>query len=102
MLTRVLSGTDITAQKINGDWTNIIANKTGWIPSSALRAVKDIPQAIEERRISLVHDSARMMGIPYLWGGTSGNGIDCSGLARLLHRWIGIEIPRDADMQAAA
>jgi hypothetical protein len=102
VLTRVLSGTGITAQKINGDWTNIIANKTGWIPSSALRAVKDIPQAIEARRISLVHDSARMMGIPYLWGGTSGNGIDCSGLARLLHRWIGIEIPRDADMQAAA
>jgi cell wall-associated NlpC family hydrolase len=40
-----------------------------------------------------------MVGIPYLWGGTSGNGIDCSGFARLLHRWVGINIPRDADMQ---
>ena len=43
-----------------------------------------------------------MIGVPYLWGGTSGNGIDCSGFARLLHRWVGIEIPRDADMQCAA
>ena len=43
-----------------------------------------------------------MIGVPYLWGGTSGNGIDCSGFARLLHRWIGIEIPRDADMQSVA
>jgi len=41
----------------------------------------------------------RMIGIPYLWGGISGNGIDCSGFARLLHRWVGLEIPRDADMQ---
>ncbi len=101
IITRVVSGTGVTVQENNGEWTNIIANKTGWIPSSALRAVKDIPQTTEARRASLVKDSARMIGIPYLWGGTSGNGIDCSGFARLLHRWIGIEIPRDADMQAA-
>jgi len=43
-----------------------------------------------------------MIGVPYLWGGTSGNGIDCSGFAQLLHRWVGIEIPRDADMQCDA
>ena len=37
-----------------------------------------------------------------MWGGTSGNGVDCSGFARLLHRWVGVDIPRDADMQHAA
>jgi cell wall-associated NlpC family hydrolase len=42
-----------------------------------------------------------MIGVPYLWGGTSGNGIDCSGFARLLHKWAGVDIPRDADMQHA-
>lgn len=102
VLTRLVSGTGVSVQKHNGEWTNINANKTGWVPSSTLRAKTDIPQTIEERRAILVKDSAGMIGIPYLWGGTSGNGIDCSGFARLLHRWIGIEIPRDADMQAAA
>ncbi len=102
VITRVMSGTGVTAHENNGEWTNISANKTGWIPSSALRALKDIPQTTEARRASLVKDSARMIGIPYLWGGASGNGIDCSGFTRLLHRWIGIEIPRDADMQSAA
>lgn len=102
VLTRVVSGTGVTAQEIFGDWINITANKTGWIPSSALRPIKDIPQTIEARRAILVEDSMRMIGVPYLWGGTSGNGIDCSGFVRLLHRWIGIEIPRDSDMQAAA
>jgi len=43
-----------------------------------------------------------MIGVPYLWGGTSGNGIDCSGFVCLLHRWVGVDVPRDADMQHAA
>ncbi len=102
VITRVMGGTGVTAQENNGEWTRISANKTGWICSSALRSIKDIPQAIEEKRKLLVEDAMRMTGIPYLWGGASGNGIDCSGFARLLHHWIGIEIPRDADMQAAA
>ena len=102
VITRVVSGTGVNLQEINGEWTIIRANKTGWIPSPALRAINDIPQTIEARRASLVQDSTRMIGVPYLWGGTSGNGIDCFGFTRLLHRWIGIEIPRDADMQAAA
>ena len=43
-----------------------------------------------------------MIGVPYLWGGTSGHGIDCSGFVRLLHRWVGVDTPRDADMQFEA
>lgn len=102
VLTRIVSGTGVTVQEIKGEWANIIANKNGWVPLSALRAINEIPQTLEKRRESIANDAVRMMGVPYLWGGTSGNGIDCSGFARLLHRWIGIEIPRDADMQSAA
>lgn len=40
-----------------------------------------------------------MIGVPYQWGGCSANGIDCSGLAQLLHRWVGITTRRDAGMQ---
>ena len=102
VLTRIVSGTGVAVEESNGEWTRVVANKTGWVCSSALRAIKDIPQTLEEKRKTLVQDAMSMTGIPYLWGGTSGNGIDCSGFACLLHRWIGIEIPRDADMQAAA
>jgi cell wall-associated NlpC family hydrolase len=47
----------------------------------------------------MLRDGARLIGVPYVWGAISGLGIDCSGLVQLLHRLVGVEIPRDADMQ---
>lgn len=102
VVTRVVSGTGVIMGERRDGWSCITANRSGWVPSQALRALAEIPQTLPERRKTLVEDARRMIGVPYLWGGTSGNGIDCSGFARLLHRWIGLEIPRDADMQCAA
>jgi hypothetical protein len=102
IVTRVLSGTGVMLNEADGEWAKVTANKTGWMPFSLLRAFNDIPQSIEAKRKMLIEDSMLMIGVPYLWGGTSGNGIDCSGFVRLLHRWVGVDVPRDADMQHAA
>ena len=102
IVTRVVSGTSVTLVETVDGWSSISANKTGWIPSSHLRALTELPKTIEDQRKILIEDSMRMIGVPYLWGGTSGNGIDCSGFVRLLHHWIGVRIQRDADMQCSA
>ena len=102
IVTRVVSGTGVILEEARDGWSCITANKTGWIPSKDLRAIADLPKTLDEKRKTILDDAQRMIGIPYLWGGTSGNGIDCSGFARLLHRWVGVEIPRDADMQYQA
>ena len=43
----------------------------------------------------------RFLGVPYLWGGMSSYGFDCSGFTQMLVRARGINMPRDADQQAA-
>ncbi len=48
-----------------------------------------------------VDHALRFLGTPYLWGGRSARGIDCSGLVQMALAAAGIEGPRDSDMQAA-
>ncbi len=42
----------------------------------------------------------RFLGFPYLWGGTSSKGLDCSGFVKTVFRMNGIDLPRDASQQA--
>lgn len=52
-----------------------------------------IPESIELAK--------RFLGLPYLWGGRSSYGFDCSGFTQMLLRARGLNMPRDADQQAA-
>ncbi len=48
----------------------------------------------------LIEFSKRFLGLPYLWGGTSTFGYDCSGFTQMLCRRRGVLLPRDAAPQA--
>jgi cell wall-associated NlpC family hydrolase len=58
--------------------------------------------AADSREADFVAVAERFLGAPYLWGGRSANGLDCSGLVQLSLAACGIAAPRDSDQQEAA
>ncbi|PWB75965.1 hypothetical protein C3F09_01510 [candidate division GN15 bacterium] len=50
----------------------------------------------------LVAEARRFLGVPYLWGGVSPAGFDCSGLVQTICRRFGLYVPRDTKDQLAA
>ena len=51
---------------------------------------------------SFVAHATDMLGLPYVWGGTGGVGVDCSGLVQSALASVGEDAPRDADQQEAS
>ena len=57
---------------------------------------------IKARQPDFVAVAEKFLGAPYLWGGKTGLGIDCSGLVQAALQAAGIACPRDSDMQEMA
>lgn len=51
---------------------------------------------------NVINSAKTMMGLPYLWGGTSVKGVDCSGFTKTAYYMNGYIIPRDASQQVLA
>jgi hypothetical protein len=73
----------------------LVDRRTDWIQRGDV-GFDDAPLSVA----ALAGFSKRFLGLPYLWGGTSTFGFDCSGFVQMLYRRIGVMLPRDAQPQA--
>lgn len=96
----------ITGKK--GQWIQVSlpSGKTGWVCSKSVRphdgftsiakGEGNAESISDEMMESIIATAFRLKGVPYLWGGMTPKGVDCSGLVRWSYMMNGILLPRNA------
>ena len=90
-------GARLVMRERAGDWWQI--GPGGYVRESDTVAVVTLPQRYPTPA-DLVATAESFLDVPYLWGGTSAHGIDCSGLTQRVYFLNGVGLDRDADQQA--
>jgi cell wall-associated NlpC family hydrolase len=78
-----------------------IEDRMAVMPSGACVPATHIAP-IDRNETDFVAVAERFLGTPYLWGGKTALGLDCSGLVQVALTACGVSCPRDSDMQEAA
>jgi cell wall-associated NlpC family hydrolase len=73
--------------------------RTGFISSSEVQKYSEWAATRQPTEQNLVETGKRLLGLPYLWGGTSFKGVDCSGFTKTVYFMNGLVLPRDASQQ---
>ncbi|MCK4922719.1 MAG: C40 family peptidase, partial [Bacteroidales bacterium] len=69
-------------------------------PENVLSLESDITKKNVNTRDEVIQSALKWINIPYLWGGRSSCGADCSGFVQNIFKQVGIKLPRDAHKQA--
>ena len=94
----ILDGLNGRIRKILDQRARAAALASGHLASVALAQLGTI--AGTQAQIGVVRDALRFLGVPYVWGGASPSGFDCSGLVLYVYARYGVQFPHFAAWQA--
>jgi hypothetical protein len=101
VISDLVLGSVVFQKGTHGIWTKIGLpdGREGFVKSENLSSYSATGKLITPDRNRIIALAKTMMGIPYLWGGHSTKGFDCSGFTSTVFRTEGLQLPRDASMQ---
>ncbi len=96
MVTVLPFASEIKARPENDDFMASHSPRYGdiYLSSSALMPACDRPCLSRETVPEMIEIARRFMGVPYLWGGRSFFGVDCSGFVNIILKYFGLTLPR--------
>ncbi len=81
-------------------WTVVLPDgRTGEVKKSESAELKTWAESVDIEPQRLIRFARLFMGTPYLWGGTSTKGVDCSGYTKMIYYYGGVIMTRDASAQ---
>lgn len=89
--------------RISGEFLQIQSERYGefLVPLSKLDLAGSEAESLNLEEDHLVGETDKFLGVPYLWGGRSFFGIDCSGFSQTIMKRFGVALPRDTKDQIA-
>jgi len=79
--------------------TRLGRGRSGYVAETDLVEIEQLPHRYPTAD-DYLKTAESFIGVPYLWGGTTALGLDCSGFVQQVYRLNGVALPRDADQQA--
>jgi cell wall-associated NlpC family hydrolase len=101
-VTQALRGEPLRVEERRDGWVRVLTayDYPGWMREAALEEGNgELSVDAAGSPVDVAHS---YLGAPYLWGGMTARGIDCSGLVHMAYRRVGQIVPRDADQQEDA
>lgn len=107
----LVGGDILRIEGSKGKWAEVMlpSGRRGFVPKNQLsehKGFKSIAQGEgsaesipAEDTEKIIAEAMKLLGSPYLWGGMSAKGVDCSGLVRISHIRNGYLLPRNASQQ---
>lgn len=98
----VVSGSILKSGGTKGRHEMVILpdGRAGFVSRNSIIEFKSWANGVEADGEKVSSYAATLMGVPYLWGGSSSKGVDCSGFVKMAYFMNGIILSRDASLQA--